>query len=334
MFSRLFKRKPVLEFDVEGNILGQKYAFVSKENQTLLDAALSQDVPIPHSCQVGSCGECRCRINSGASAPLKDLGYMFEEHELADGYTLACQTLAKSNVTFSIAAMQEASFAKIAMIAKIEENLLSVQIQSASNLEAKVGQYLEVSNLDGLSRYYSIVSLTRHGDSQHIELHISIKSDGEMSQWWQAVMALEHYPDVQIGVPLGNYSVQGQGDVIAVAAGSGLGVTAALLSEHLRQNPTATGSIIGVFKPDSHYFCGVVEKMKERFGERVSAVSVHHQTFYSASSLTQLLTNPIGEKPLEVNGLICGSARLVQHTMDLLMGSGLDKQKVSYDEFV
>lgn len=335
MFRRLFNRKPLAEHRVSLVKSGREYSFQVKENQTLLDAALMQDVPIPYSCQVGSCGECRCRVQTGETVQIKDLGYMFDDSELSQGYTLACQTYPRSELRLDLAEENQADPAKIVKVEALDEKLLDVRLLVNGLHGVKVGQYLAVVNPAALSRYYSVVSKESRGDQVELELHIALKRDGVMSAWWSSLLELDAYPEVKVGEPKGNYSVRGAGDIIAIAGGSGLGVTAALVSQHLSEFPSATGNIVGVFRAGgSSYFSEIVNKMKQRFGDRVQSVPVCQKEFYTASSLEQLLASQPIRVPVDANGLICGSERLVEHCKGLYAGLGLAQEKVSYDEFV
>jgi uncharacterized protein len=66
---------------------------VVEPGQTLLDAGLAAGLPMPYSCTVGSCGDCRVRLRAGEVTRPGD-----------DGYVLACQSCPLSPVTLDIGA--------------------------------------------------------------------------------------------------------------------------------------------------------------------------------------------------------------------------------------
>jgi len=73
-----------------------------KTKQTLLAAALDAGITWPHSCQVGSCKQCKCKIIQGNTRSLVDLDYVLSRSEQKNGYMLACQTVLNSDVTVEI----------------------------------------------------------------------------------------------------------------------------------------------------------------------------------------------------------------------------------------
>src|SRR5258705_3627612 len=69
---------------------------------TVLEAALRQGVPFPHSCRVGTCGTCKCRLVSGKVYELSDKAYVLSGEELSGGFILACQSLPRSDVQLEV----------------------------------------------------------------------------------------------------------------------------------------------------------------------------------------------------------------------------------------
>lgn len=56
---------------------------------SLLDSLLAAGVKAPHSCRLGSCGACMCKVEQG-SVTLR-ANAVLDEDDLAEGWTLACQ---------------------------------------------------------------------------------------------------------------------------------------------------------------------------------------------------------------------------------------------------
>jgi alkane 1-monooxygenase len=70
--------------------------------ETLLQAALRQGLEFPHSCRVGGCGTCRCRLLEGRVRPLTESSYVLLDEELAQGYVLACQSVPLTDVRVDV----------------------------------------------------------------------------------------------------------------------------------------------------------------------------------------------------------------------------------------
>ena len=67
---------------------GQEYDFKVPQGKSILEAALSQDIDLPYSCQSGLCTACMGKCLSG-EVDLTDAEALSEE-ERADGYVLTC----------------------------------------------------------------------------------------------------------------------------------------------------------------------------------------------------------------------------------------------------
>jgi ring-1,2-phenylacetyl-CoA epoxidase subunit PaaE len=59
------------------------------QNQTILEAALANDIDAPHSCQGGVCSSCICRVTEG-SAKMRQ-NNILTDNEVAEGLVLSCQ---------------------------------------------------------------------------------------------------------------------------------------------------------------------------------------------------------------------------------------------------
>ena len=65
---------------------------------TILNAALEQEVEIPHKCKMGSCGRCKCILVSGKVKEHRDKAYVLKPKEIQENYILTCQTSPKSDL--------------------------------------------------------------------------------------------------------------------------------------------------------------------------------------------------------------------------------------------
>jgi 3-phenylpropionate/trans-cinnamate dioxygenase ferredoxin reductase subunit len=70
--------------------------------ETLLQAALRQGIDFPHSCRVGGCASCKCKLVSGKVRELTETGYILPDAELNAGYILACQSVPKGELRIEV----------------------------------------------------------------------------------------------------------------------------------------------------------------------------------------------------------------------------------------
>lgn len=73
--------------------------FDVQDAETVLEAALRQNVRFPHRCQVGACAACLCRKLEGTVS--YHLEPMLTEKEQEQGWVFACQALAESNLVLT-----------------------------------------------------------------------------------------------------------------------------------------------------------------------------------------------------------------------------------------
>jgi ring-1,2-phenylacetyl-CoA epoxidase subunit PaaE len=59
------------------------------QKQTILDAALANDIDVPYSCQGGVCSSCICRLTEGTATMRQN--NILTDNEVAEGLILSCQ---------------------------------------------------------------------------------------------------------------------------------------------------------------------------------------------------------------------------------------------------
>lgn len=83
--------KPVNEGKSEITMLvdDEETTLMMPQNQTILEAALANDIDAPYSCQGGVCSSCICRVTEG-SAKMRQ-NNILTDNEVAEGLVLSCQ---------------------------------------------------------------------------------------------------------------------------------------------------------------------------------------------------------------------------------------------------
>ena len=92
------------EITGSGNDLIEASIFVDDETevfsmspeQTILEAALKQDIDVPYSCQGGVCSSCICRLTKGTAEMRQNS--VLTDSEVAKGLVLSCQAVPTSSV--------------------------------------------------------------------------------------------------------------------------------------------------------------------------------------------------------------------------------------------
>ena len=79
----------------------EETTLVMSQKQTILDAALANDLDVPYSCQGGVCSSCICRVTEGTATMRQN--NILTDNEVAEGLVLSCQaepTSTSINVDF------------------------------------------------------------------------------------------------------------------------------------------------------------------------------------------------------------------------------------------
>ena len=152
---------------------------LASAERSVLDAALTAGLNLPHSCKSGHCASCRARLIAG------DIHYPngrtpgLTEQEAQSGYILMCQARPRSDLTIEARLIANAGEVEIktlpCRIAKMERlapDVLQVflRLPAVEPLRFQPGQYLDVLLEGGRRRSFSIASPPHDGEL--IELHV------------------------------------------------------------------------------------------------------------------------------------------------------------------
>ncbi len=81
------------------HLLPMDVRFQVKEGETVLEAALNNNIRFPHRCQVGACAMCMCKKLTGEVS--YHLEPMLTEKEQQQGWILPCQAYTESNLVLT-----------------------------------------------------------------------------------------------------------------------------------------------------------------------------------------------------------------------------------------
>jgi ferredoxin-NADP reductase/ferredoxin/truncated hemoglobin YjbI len=151
-----------------------------RDDETLLDSFLRQGVTVPFSCRNGVCHACLLRSTNGDLPTESQKGI---KQSLADkGYFMSCKCKPETDMT--IALPRPADFLTRAIVYKKElltPDICRLQIEPATQVYYRAGQFINLQRPDGLTRSYSLASVPH--DDYYMELHIKRVPDGKMTQW-------------------------------------------------------------------------------------------------------------------------------------------------------
>lgn len=229
MFAFLTKKKPVT-----AHINAQPIIVQPKE--TLLQAALREGINFPHSCRVGGCASCKCKLVNGKVKELTETGYILSDDELDQGYILACQSVPQTDVSIEVdLAAQQARrrvTGRVVSQDKLTHDITRLRVQLDEALAYKAGQFADISieSLSGVSRSYSFATPVQP-DSQ-VSFFVRRVPGGVFSSAINDGNVVGQ--SVSVDGPVGNFWLRpSDAPILLVAGGSGLAPVLALLKEAL-----------------------------------------------------------------------------------------------------
>lgn len=196
------------------------------EGETILDAALRQDVGLPYGCRNGACGNCLSTISSGdVTYPSGKTGAL---EGTADNACLTCQAVPQTDVSLSVKLLETAAEIEVKTLPcrvshhkQLAHDVMAVWLKLPDNqrLQFMAGQYVNFLLSDGRERAFSIANAPH--DDELIELHIRHVDGGEFTDY--VFDRMQDKAILRIRGPLGTFVLREESDrpVIFMAGGTG-----------------------------------------------------------------------------------------------------------------
>lgn len=220
-------------------------SFEVAADESILDAAMRQDIPLAYSCRDGLCGACKARLLEGSVTYPDERPEALTDADQQEGLALLCQARPTSDLRL------EANIADA--IAGIPIRKMPCRVSSSEQLSHDVmriiltlpgkikfgflaGQYIDFILKDGHRRSYSIANAPHDGD--HIELHVRYVKGGEFAEY-----AFGNMPEkamLRIEGPLGTFYLREESDrpLIFMAGGTGFAPVKGLIEHSLHIGQT------------------------------------------------------------------------------------------------
>jgi CDP-4-dehydro-6-deoxyglucose reductase, E3 len=161
--------------------------FAVNEGEVILDAALRQEIWLPHACRGGTCGSCKAVIISGVvtcddGAPLR------ARQGTARGEAYLCCARPASDVTLDIAELPARPIgamyrrpARVVALTKPSCDVAIVTLKPPPNaaIQFRPGQYISLIGDDGRAHAFSIANAPRADGT--LELHIGRVPNGRFT---------------------------------------------------------------------------------------------------------------------------------------------------------
>ncbi|WP_342119913.1 2Fe-2S iron-sulfur cluster binding domain-containing protein [Pseudoduganella sp. OTU4001] len=317
------RKKRPLTAHINGHAIGVE------PKETLLQAALRAGVAFPHSCRVGSCTSCKCRLLSGEVRELTDAAYVLGGER---GSILACQSVPLSDVAVEVdlsrATLRREVGGRVVGQRRLTHDITELSIQLDDTLHYKAGQFAELSfaALPGVRRSYSFATPMR-ADSQ-VVFYIRRVPGGQLSTMANEAPLLGQR--VSVHGPAGDFWLRpGLEPALMVAGGSGLAPILAMLRQALEDRATPPVTLLfGVRGAHDLYAQDEILALADAWPAPFRyqpVVSVERGTLVHAAGAAL---------SADTRAYLCGPPGMVDSAAERLQAHGLAADRIHADRFL
>jgi len=218
---------------------GQTFQVAAGE--TILTAALRQQLVLPYGCKTGACGACKGTVVQGQV----DHGQQFQEkaltlEERAAGKALFCQATACSDLTIDARVIGSGDIqiktlpCRVQKLERLADDVIRLELKLPANETLKffAGQYLDFILRDGTRRSFSMANAP-HADG-FIEIHVRHVPGGQFTD--HVFSKLKEKDILRFEAPMGTFFLREENHhpIIFVASGTGFAPIKAII-EHMQE---------------------------------------------------------------------------------------------------
>ena len=206
--------------------------FTVNQDETVLEAALRQNINLPYGCKNGACGSCKGKVLEGQVTHGQHSESAMSRADETGGATLFCCAHPQSNLLIEAREVQGAGDIAIRKVPcrvnaisrhGSDVAILKLQLPASERFQFLAGQYLEFLLKDGQRRAYSIANAPEQEGP--LELHIRHLPGGLFTDFVFAAKdpALKEKDILRFEGPLGSFFLRedSKKPIIFVAAGTG-----------------------------------------------------------------------------------------------------------------
>ncbi|HEX6321376.1 MAG TPA: CDP-6-deoxy-delta-3,4-glucoseen reductase [Burkholderiales bacterium] len=219
------------------------HAFEVQEGESVLTAALRQDLVLPYGCRNGACGSCKGRIIEGRV----DYGVYQQkalpDEEKAQGKALFCQARPLTDLVVEARTIGAAKDIPVRMlpcrVQKLERvaddvMVMSLRLPANERLQFLAGQYIEFLLKDGSRRSFSMANAPH--DDELLQLHVRHVPGGQFTD--HVFGRMKERDILRFEGPLGTFFLREDSHkpIVFVASGTGFAPIKSVIEHALRNN--------------------------------------------------------------------------------------------------
>ncbi|MEL0082073.1 MAG: 2Fe-2S iron-sulfur cluster binding domain-containing protein [Gammaproteobacteria bacterium] len=321
-----------------------------QKNESLLQAALAAGIEFPHSCKVGTCVQCRCKLVEGKVRAIRDFSYVLSIEELNAGYILACQARIKPGDHIEVEVELESGrpqFEKqdfqgsITSIVDLTHDIKAVTVKIDGKVDYVAGQYAELS-LDGFDRprEYSFAAAAEPGGSDELAFIIRHVPGGRFTDWLFTGHRVGE--TVMVAAPTGNFWLrEGLEPLLFIAGGSGLAPLKAMLEDGVRRGVKRdVDFLFGARTQRDLYLIDELEAIGRRWRGKFRLIPVLSDESDDSDwqgergLVTRAIDVSFFDDLAARHAYLCGPPVMIDAAIEVLNAAGIHGDHIHYDKFL
>jgi p-cymene monooxygenase electron transfer component len=317
-------------------------AFEIQAGQTVLESALKLGIAYPHDCTVGTCGSCRSKLLSGRVEAITPFSYTLSREELDAGYILACQALAKTDLSLEVdvTGSESQTLTQPAVLVASEDlthDIKRLTWRLQTPLRWRAGQYVNVRWNDGEAhRSYSLATAPLPEGASEVSTFVRHVPGGAFTD-------LVFTGDLggarfEVNGPHGNFWLrEGAGPILCIAGGSGLAPILSLLEDAARKRVRRDCLLLfGARTNLDLYGLREITAIRNAWTAGFDfwpVLSQERVDGYRNGMVTDHLDAAMARLGPGVQAYMCGPPPMIDAAIHALSGQGVGLGDIHYDKF-
>ena len=321
---------------------GEK-SLVVDGGSTLLSSLLESKIFLPSACGgKGTCGYCKCRVESGAGPVLPTEVTILTKEDIKDDKRLACQIKVKNDMEVEIPSDMLNAKEYATKVSKIEDltydiKLIEFQLLSNETVTFKPGQYMQFK-IPGTDEFraYSVASTPK--ENGLIQFMVRKVPDGLCSGYIHEQLEVDD--EVTLTGPYGDFFLQedSQKDVICIAGGVGVPPLKSII-QHLFDKGTnrEVYYFFGARSVKDLYYYDIPKKLSETHKNfnYIPALSepATEDNWTGETGFIHLALDKVIKEGVPSEAYLCGPEPMINAVTNVLKAKGVKDQDIYYDKF-
>lgn len=317
----------------------------ARKGETILEAALRQEVNLPYVCRDGACGACKGKVLKGTVDYGSYQQSALTDAEKADGKALFCCAKPLSDLNIECHEVDELRRFPIKKmkfsVQKMERAapdvmVLELRPEDDERMNFIAGQYVAVQLDDGTKRSYSIANAPH--ESNRLELHIRLVAGGKFTS--HVFDGMKEGDVLQVEGPHGSFFLHEDNDkpIIFMSGNTGFASIKSMVEHAFKVGMTRSMVLYwGVKTPTDFYLVDVPEKWQQEHDNfKFVPVLSEPKPEYNWQGRTGLVTDAILQDYPELNNhqiYACGPPLMVDAGRAPFMNRGLPEDQYFSDAF-